>query len=229
MRIAILGFCTHPNNIACAAGGFILKSAYEGEKVVVVSITKGELKSQLTSNSLATSNVLSEMVGSESLHLEECLKENGDANRLKIIHLIRKYQPKIILANAIKNCHPERSKISKLISEASFLSGLSTVTTSDGTMEQLPWRPQVVYHYIQSDFTEPDVVIDISAFFEEKLRRVVTVTPSVRPTDIVETFPADLVQQIENINRHYGSRINVPFAEAFITQRFSGVEDLLLR
>ncbi|MNG11636.1 hypothetical protein D3C84_951870 [compost metagenome] len=104
------------------------------------------------------------------MDLKDGNTENTHENRLKIIHLIRKYRPKIVLANAVRDRHPDHHKAAELVSEASFLSGLKKIETFDEDgKSQEKWRPEVIYHYIQDHFIEPDIVVDISDFFDQKI------------------------------------------------------------
>lgn len=85
---------------------------------------------------------------------------------------IRKYQPEIVLCNALDDRHPDHAKGAKLVSDACFLSGLRRIETSIDGQEQAAWRPKHVFHYIQWKDLQPDFVVDITGFLDKKLNVV---------------------------------------------------------
>jgi bacillithiol biosynthesis deacetylase BshB1 len=91
---------------------------------------------------------------------------------MKIIEAIRKYQPEIILCNAPEDRHPDHGRSAKLVSDATFLSGLMKIETEMDGLAQQPWRPKYVLHYIQDRFLKPNFVVDITDVFEEKLESI---------------------------------------------------------
>ena len=71
------------------------------------------------------------------------LCNNLPTNRLRC-----KYQPEVVLCNAIRDRHIDHGRGSQLASEACFLSGLVKIETRLGGKKQEAWRPKIVYHYI---------------------------------------------------------------------------------
>ena len=95
---------------------------------------------------------------------------NDEAHQLEVIRLLRLHQPEVVLCNAIEDRHIDHAKGSALVSHACFLSGLSKIVTQDSEgKNQDAWRPKQVYHYIQWKDIEPDFVVDISPFIEQKM------------------------------------------------------------
>ena len=93
---------------------------------------------------------------------------------MPVIRAIRKFKPEIILANAVYDRHIDHGKGASLGYDASFLAGLAKIeTTDDEGKKQAPWRPRAVYHYIQSNFIEPDFIVDISDFQETKMKAII--------------------------------------------------------
>ena len=89
---------------------------------------------------------------------------NSEEYQLRIVEAIRKYQPEIVLCNALDDRHPDHAKGAKLVSDACFLSGLRRIETSIDGQEQAAWRPKHVFHYIQWKDLQPDFVVDITGF-----------------------------------------------------------------
>ncbi len=233
MNVDILAFGAHPDDVECAAAGVILNTTLSGGKVVIVDLTQGELGSFGSVESRmkeadAASKVLG-LFGREHLHLEDGNIENNKDNRLKVIELIRKYKPRIILANAINDRHPDHKKGSDLVSEAAFLAGLKKIVTYNNEgKQQEKWRPEVVYHYIQDYFIQPDIVVDISAVFEKKMLSIKAYESQfVSANDSSASGILALLTQIEGINKIFGRAINVAFAEGFTTERYVGAKNLM--
>lgn len=232
MNIDILAFGAHPDDVECAASGIILNTTTNNGKVVIVDLTKGELGSfgdehTRQEEAKAASKILA-IFERVQLELIDGNIENTHENRLKVISLIRKYQPKIILANAISDRHPDHQKAAQLISEASFLSGLKKIETFDEGKIQQKWRPKAVYHYIQDYLIKPDVVVDITDFFDQKMEVIKAYdTQFVSATDSSAAGIMNLLKQIESTNQIFGRAIGVQYAEGFTCERYIGAKDLL--
>ncbi|MEO6177158.1 MAG: bacillithiol biosynthesis deacetylase BshB1 [Flavobacterium circumlabens] len=232
MSIDILAFGAHPDDVECAAAGVILKTISKAGKVVIADLTRGELGSfgdehSRNREAAAASKKLG-LFAREQLNLMDGNIENTHENRLKVIQLIRKYQPKIILANAVFDRHSDHKKAADLISEASFLSGLRKIETYNEGQLQHKWRPGAVYHYIQDYFIKPDVVVDISDFFNQKTEVIRAYdTQFVSAADASAAGILNLLKQIESTNQIFGRAIGVKYAEGFTCERYIGTKDLM--
>ena len=232
MNIDILAFGAHPDDVECAASGIVLNTTANHGKVVVVDLTRGELGSFGDEHSrkeeLLKASKMMNLFSREQLDLEDGNIDNTYENRLKVIHLIRKYRPRIVLANAIHDRHPDHKKAAQLVSEASFLSGLKKMETFDDGELQEKWRPEAVYHYIQDYFLEPNIVVDISDFFEQKLEVIKAYNSQfVTADDQKANGIMNLLKQIESTNQIFGRAINVKYAEGFTTERYVGTKNIL--
>ena len=162
----------------------------------------------------------------EQLSLPDGAIENNEVSRLLVIQAIRKYQPEIVLANAINDRHPDHAIAAKLVADAVFLSGLKKKETFMNEKLQETWRPKVVYHYIQDYFIKPDFVIDISLEIDKKIETIKAfksqfVTPKKNePNSIL-----GLLDQIKSTNSIYGRPINATYAEGFTVNKYIGVHD----
>ena len=173
MKLDILAFGAHPDDVELGCSGTIAKEISLGKKVGIIDLTRGELGTRGTveiRNTEATK--ASEILGvsvRENLDMRDGFFVNDENHQLKVIKMIRKYQPEIVLCNAIQDRHIDHEKGSKLVSDACFLSGLIQIKTEINGEAQRPWRPKVVYHYIQWQTIEPDFVVDISDFMTQKM------------------------------------------------------------
>ena len=174
MKVDILAFGAHPDDVELGCAGSILSAVASGKSVGVVDLTRGELgtRGSAVIRDEEARNA-AEILGvsfRENLKFRDGFFVNDEKHQMEVIKLIRKHQPDIVLCNAIDDRHIDHSKGSDLVSHACFLSGLSKIKTSDREgEEQLEWRPKQVYHYIQWKEIEPNFVVDISPFLEKKM------------------------------------------------------------
>ena len=176
MKLDILAFGAHPDDVELGCSGTIAKEISLGKKVGIIDLTRGELGTRgsveiRNSESAKASQILGVSVR-ENLDMRDGFFVNDEAHQLKVIEMIRKYQPEIVLCNAIDDRHIDHGKGSKLVSDACFLSGLRMIETESNGEKQSAWRPKVVYHYIQWKNLEPDFVVDISDFMEVKMQSI---------------------------------------------------------
>lgn len=234
MKVDILAFAAHPDDIELSASGTIMKHIAMGKTVAIVDLTQGELGSRGTietrySEAKEASSIMG-LSARVNLKMADGFFEITQENKIKIIEQIRYFQPDIILANAISDRHPDHGRGSQLVSEACFLSGLLKVETSLNGESQEKWRPNKVYHYIQDRYIKPDFVIDVSPFVDRKIESILAYkTQFFNPDDKGPKTPIsgeNFIAFLKGRWREYGRAINVDYAEGFTVERTLGVEDL---
>ena len=170
-KLDILAFGAHPDDVELGCGATIAKHVAIGKKVGVVDLTRGELGTRGSAEIRdLEAEKSADILGVElrkNMNFKDGFFTNDEAHQLELIKVIRKYQPDIVLCNAICDRHPDHSKASELTSASCFLAGLRKIETG-----QHAWRPKLVYHYIQFKNIDPDFVIDVSDFMEQKILAV---------------------------------------------------------
>ena len=172
-RYDVVVFGAHPDDVELGAGGTVAKMVSQGLKVVMVDLTQGELGTRgtlETRHQEATS--AAEILGVEeriNLKLRDGFFQCDEASLLEVVKVIRRYRPKIVIANAIEDRHPDHGKGAELVIQASFLSGLVKCVTGEADDVH---RPDAIYHYIQDYTRVPDVVVDISGFEDIKMKSI---------------------------------------------------------
>ena len=177
MKLDILAIGAHPDDVELGCGATLAKEISLGKKVGILDLTRGELGTRGSAKIRdEESRIAAEILGvevRENLAFADGFFVNDKEHQLKIIEIIRKYKPTIILCNAVDDRHIDHPKGSKLVSDACFLSGLVKIETKlDGVIQE-KWRPKQVYHYIQWKNLEPDFVIDVTGFLEKKVVAVI--------------------------------------------------------
>jgi len=236
MKLAILAFGAHPDDVELGAGGTIAKEIAKGKKVGIIDLTRGELGTrgtpELRDEEAKKAAAILKVSIRENLGFADGFFVNDKDHQLEIIKRIRKYRPEIVLCNAIDDRHIDHGKGSKLVSDACFLSGLTKIATSDeGTnTPQEPWRPKVVYHYIQWKNITPDFVVNVSGFIDKKTEAILAYASQFfDPTSDEPETPISSKNFIDSVNyraRDLGRLIGTEYAEGFTVERFVAVDSL---
>ena len=234
MKLDILAFGAHPDDVELGCGATIAKEVANGKKVGIIDLTKGELGTrgtEFTRKEEATNaaKILGVKVR-ENLGFADGFFINDKAHQLEIIKMIRKYQPEIVICNAIDDRHIDHAKGSQLVSDASFLSGLVKIETKVEGKLQDKWRPKTVYHYIQWKSIEPDFVIDVTGYMAQKKESVLAYkTQFFDPNSKEPETPITSKNFSDSIDyraRDLGRLINCEYAEGFTSERYVATETL---
>lgn len=229
MKLDILAIGAHPDDVELGCGATIAKEIAAGKKVGILDLTRGELGTRGTpeireQEAKAAADILGVVVR-ENLGIPDGFFTNSKENQLKIIEVIRKYRPEIVLCNAVDDRHIDHGKGSKLASDACFLSGLRRIET-----QQEAWRPKLVYHYIQWKNLEPDFVVDVGDFIKKKQEAVFAYTSQFHdPNSEDPATPISSTNFKDSISyraRDLGRLIGVEYAEGFTAERYVAVDSL---
>ena len=232
MHLDILAFGVHPDDVELGCGGTILAALAEGKKVGIVDLTRGELGTRGTAETRdAEAAEAARILGvqhRENLRMADGFFQNDETHQRKVIEVIRRFTPNIILINAPEDRHPDHGRSAKLVSDAAFLSGLRKIETIDheGAL-QAAWRPYYVFHYIQDRFIQPSFVVDISAHIEKKMEAVQAYGTQFFNTQLNE--PQTYIsspQFLDTVRARammLGKGIGVNYAEGYITEKIIGI------
>ena len=234
MKLDILAFGAHPDDVELGCGGTIAKEISLGKKVGIVDLTRGELgtrgSAEIRDQEAANSAAILGVSVRENLRFADGFFINDKEHQLEVIKMIRKYQPDIVLCNAIDDRHIDHPKGSELVSAACFLSGLMKIETEVGGEQQEQWRPKHVYHYIQWKNVEPDFLVNVTGFMDIKEKSVLAYTSQFY--DPTSNEPETLITSknfTDSINyraKDLGRLIQVEYAEGFTSERYVAVENL---
>jgi bacillithiol biosynthesis deacetylase BshB1 len=234
LKLDILAFAAHPDDVELTCGGTILQEIKRGKKVGIVDLTAGELgtrgnKELRASEAKAASEVLGITVR-ENLGMKDGFFALDEANQLSIIRMIRKYRPEIILCNTPSDRHPDHGRASTLVSTSVFLARLPKVITSLDDVEQSAWQTRAVYHYIQDRYHRPDFVVDVTDVWPQRMDAVTCYSSQFYNPDSTEPetpISSQLFWEFLDARaREFGKSIGVKYAEGFLVERVPGVKDL---
>ncbi len=231
MKVDILAFGAHPDDVELSCSGTLYNHKLLGQKIAICDLTQGELGSRGSietryAESEKASNIL-QLDARVNLKLADGFFENNQATQLKVIEVIRTYQPKIVLCNAPKDRHPDHARAAQLISDACFLSGLKKIDTG-----QEAWRPKRVFNYIQDYYLEPHFIVDISQSMDTKMKSIQAYSTQFFSNEgdaDTKTYISseNFLERIKNRASLMGKRIGVAYGEGFLLNNsHMGLRDL---
>jgi bacillithiol biosynthesis deacetylase BshB1 len=235
MKLDVLAIGVHPDDVELGCAGCLIKEIKRGKKAGVIDLTQGELGSRGTADTrIEEATTAAKTIG---LHARENLKMrdgffiNDEAHQLRLVAALRKYQPDIVIGNILDDRHPDHGRAGRLIYDACFLSGLGKVKTIDEQgADQQKWRPRYLLHYIQDRFYEPDLIIDVSDVWEQKMESIKAYKTQFLSADLSEpqTYISspEFMEAVTSRARLLGKRIGVQFAEGFTSQKSIGIKNL---
>jgi len=233
-KLYILAIAVHPDDIELGCAGTLIKHAKKGQKTGILDLTMGELGTRGTAElRLKEAQHAAEVMGvtlRENAQMADAFFKNDEEHQRKLIRFIRRYQPEIVLANALSDRHPDHGRAGKLIADACFLAGLRKIETEDEGKAQAAWRPKRVFHMIQDRMLEPTFIVDISDSFELKMESIKCYRSQFHDPESNEpiTYIAtqDFLEQIKYRDSLMGKRIGTKYAEGFVCENIPGISDL---
>ena len=228
MKVDILAFGAHPDDIELGCGGSLAKAVAQGKKVGLIDLTQGELgtrgSAEIRKQEATEAAKLLNASFRKNLGFRDGFFVNDEAHQLEVIKTIRAHQPKIVLCNAIDDRHIDHAKGSQLVSDACFLSGLKKIVTKDNEGNTQPaWRPAQVYHYIQWKEITPDFVLDISEYIDKKLEVIQAYSSQFYDKESKEpSTPISSKNFLESVRyraKNLGRLAGVDAAEGFTVER----------
>jgi len=234
MKLDILAFGAHPDDVELGCSGTIAKEISLGKKVGIIDLTRGELgtrgSAEIRDAEAAKAAKILGVHARENLQMRDGFFVNDEKHQLEIIKMIRKYRPEIVLCNAIDDRHIDHPKGSQLVSDACFLSGLRRIETQLDNENQEAWRPKLVYHFIQWKNIEPDFVVDISAFMDLKMQSILAYDSQFYNPDTKEPetpiATKNFLDSVRYRAQDLGRIIGTEYAEGFTVERYLAVNSL---
>ena len=231
MKLDILAFGVHPDDVELGCSGTLMMAIAEGKKVGIIDLTRGELGTRgsaaIRMQEATRAAEIMQVAVRENLGMADGFFSNDEAHQRLVIAAIRQFQPNIVLANAPEDRHPDHGRSAKLVSDAAFLAGLRKISTQQNGIEQSAWRPSYVFHYIQDRFIQPSFVMDISPVMDRKMEAVLaygTQFNSVgtnEPTTYIST--PQFLETVKARAMMLGKRIGVAYAEGYISEKILGL------
>ena len=235
MKLDILAFGAHPDDIELSCAGTLIKAVKAGKKVGIVDLTEGQLGTRGSAKlRLEEAANAAKIIGAsvrDNLGMMDGYFKNDDESRVKLIQKIRHYRPEIVIANVPKDRHPDHGRASEMVTEACFYAGLVKIETEWEGKKQEAFRPGRLYYYMQHFSYDFSFLVDTSDVMEQKIEAIRAFksqfhNPHSKEPETVLTSP-QFLEHIKQRDAEMGYSIGVKYAEGFLAQRkFFGVNNL---
>lgn len=233
-KLHLLAIAVHPDDIELGCAGILIKHAQAGRATGILDLTRGELGTRGTpeirvEEAEAAGRVMGVQVR-ENAGMRDGFFRNDEEHQLKLVSYIRRWQPEIVIANALEDRHPDHGRAGKLIADACFLAGLRKIETTYEGSSQEPWRPKRVFHMIQDRQLTPTFIVDITDVFAQKLDAIRCYKSQFHnaESDEPQTYISsqNFLEQIRYRDALLGKRIGTEYGEGLISENIPGVADL---
>jgi N-acetylglucosamine malate deacetylase 1 len=232
MKLDILAFGVHPDDVELSCAGVLMTEKALGKKTGIIDLTRGELGSRgsadIRDEEAAAAGAIIGVDIRTNLRMADGFFSNDEPHQRKVIQALRQYRPEIVLCNAPEDRHPDHGRSARLVADAAFLAGLAKiVTTNEQGQPQPHWRPKYVFHYVQDRFLQPDFVVDISSVFDRKIESIKAYStqfhnPGLNEPQTYISTP-DFLDSVIYRHKWFGKMIGVPYAEGFISPKKIGI------
>ena len=215
----VLAVGAHPDDLEILCGGTLAKFAAQGVQVEMAIATDGSaghmvippgelaaIRHQEALNAAAVIGAELHWLG----YIDELLFEDIPT-RLRFVDLVREARPDLILTHDPDDYHPDHRVVSRLVFDASFISGLPNVKTS------LPAHPgvQPLYYFdvlTGVNFT-PSEFVDITE--TQAIKRQMLECHESQLRWLQDHHSVNGLDFIDVMGRSRGMQCGVTFAEGF--------------
>jgi bacillithiol biosynthesis deacetylase BshB1 len=230
IKLDILVFGAHPDDVELGCGGTVIKEVQSGNKVGIIDLTRGELGTRGSAESRnKEAKIATEIMGvavRENMNFKDGFFKDDEDHKLALIKKIRHFQPEIVITNALSDRHPDHPRGSQITLDACFLAGLEKVETG-----QKVWRPKAIYHYIQFNTLTPDIVVDISNQMDLKIEAVKAYKTQFYNANSRESetiiSSKEFLESVSYRAKDLGRQSSCEYAEGFIAHQLPKISSLL--
>ncbi|HEV2670728.1 MAG TPA: bacillithiol biosynthesis deacetylase BshB1 [Gemmatimonadales bacterium] len=231
--VDLLAIAAHRDDVELTCGGTLAKAARAGHRVGILDLTQGEMG---TRGDAATRSAEAERAAKTlgvAIRLNAGMRDahlaNDEASRKKIVELIRRTRPRVVILPFPVGRHPDHRVASELGRDACYLAGLAKYAPDTGGEAHRPYKLLYSLAY-REDPVKPTFVVDITEVFETKMQAIRCYGSQFDGAKAAgEVYPTgqDLYELIRVQSAHYGSLIRRPYGEPFYTPETQAVEDVL--
>lgn len=235
VKLDALAIGAHPDDVELSCGGALLTLVAQGRKVGIVDLTEGELG---TRGSIgirrAEAALAATIIGASvrvNLGIPDGNIQNTPENRERLIRIIRRHRPDVLLIPHSRDRHPDHEHAHVLARESWFYAGLQKIPTEDSGASQEPWRPRAYYHFMQWYEFVPSFIVDITPVYEKRMQAVRAFRsqffdPESNERSTVLSTP-DFMDMVRTRIEYYGDRIGRKYGEPYFSPAPIAVPDIL--
>ena len=229
-QVDILAVFAHPDDVELTVGGTILKMKHLGYRTGALDVTRGEMGTRGTSEGRAkeaeNAAKILKLDLRENLDLPDGHVFATDTERTKLVRVLRRLKPKVVLTHQLGDPHPDHDHIAQLVRESARLASMKNYD-AEISGEKIP--VPMVAHNIFSQRVEPSFIIDISDFLDQKMDAIRShksqfFDPSSNEPETRLTSK-HFLDELENRSRYFGSLIGVKAGEPFFVREALNIND----
>jgi bacillithiol biosynthesis deacetylase BshB1 len=229
-EVDILAIFAHPDDVELTVGGTLLKMKSMGYTTGAIDVTQGEMGTrgtvEIRSREAEQAARILKLDVRENLELPDGHVFVTDEERTRLVRVLRRLKPKVILTHQIDDPHPDHNHIAHLVREAARLASMQKY---DGAFGQERIKVPMVAHNIFSQRVVPSFIVDISEFLEEKTAAIRAHASQFYNPDSQEPetrlTSKDFIVELENRSRYFGSLIGTTAGEPFFVREALNVAD----
>lgn len=230
MTIDILAIFAHPDDVELTVGGTLLKIKHLGYKTAALDVTHGEMGTRGTvagrAEEAADAARILKLDVREDLGLPDGHVFADDESRTKMVRVLRRLKPKVIMTHQENDPHPDHNHIVQLVRESARLASMYKYDEETGSEKiDVP----MVAHNVFSRLVAPSFVVDISDFLDDKMAAIRAHKSQFydpRSGEPETRLSAkDFLEQLENRSRFFGSLIGTAAGEPFYVREALNVDD----
>ena len=174
----IIFFGAHPDDADILCSGTAIKLARAGHKVKFVSCTNGdtghfklsrEETAKIRIEEARQAGIASGIAEYEVIADQNCGLEPTVANRIRIMRILRKWNPDLVITHRLCDYHPDHRATAQLVMDCAYTCMVPHFCEDTPIPDQIP-----VFAHSFDRFTDPrplraDAVIEIDSVMDEKL------------------------------------------------------------
>jgi bacillithiol biosynthesis deacetylase BshB1 len=230
VNVDVLAIFAHPDDVELAVGGTLLKMKSLGYRTGALDVTRGEMGTRGTVEGRAEEAKIAagilKLDVRENLELPDGHVWVTEETRTKLVRVLRRLKPKLLLTHQMDDPHPDHNHITELVREAARLASMQKY---DGDFGQPRIEVPMVAHNTFSRRVVPTFIVDISDFLAEKMdsiRAHASQFHNPQSSDLETRLSTEgFLDELENRSRYYGSLIGVKAGEPFYVREALNVED----
>lgn len=230
MEIDILAIFAHPDDVELAVGGTLLKMKSLGYRTGALDVTQGEMGTRGTIEGRAEEATGAAMILKldvrENLGLADGHVFADDDSRRKLVRVLRRLKPKVIMTHQDGDPHPDHNHIVQLVRESARLASMRKYDEETGE-EKI--KVPIVAHNVFSRRLQPSFIVDISDFLQEKMSAIRAHKSQFYDPDSTEPetrlTTKEFLVDLESRSRYFGSMIGVAAGEPFFVREALNAED----
>ncbi len=226
----VLAIAAHRDDVEQTCGGTLLRMKAVGLHTGILDLTQGEAGTRGSgldrAAEAAEAGRLLRVDAREALDIPDGRVENTYENRIKIVGVLRRLRPRVVILPYWTGRHPDHYTASTLGYEACFLAGLAKIDT--GAPAHRPFK--IVYASLYAD-VRPSFVVDISEHIEARFAALMAYRSQYARQDAGSALfvpEEEIRERTFAMARHYGLLAGVQYAEPFVQKEIGLVDDLTL-